>query len=176
MSRTPPYGQWPIDTHKNIILSGGSSQIDGLEAGNFTFEDSLLIRWENVVFIHFLQLTSTWSGGKLQRWSRLPPRHQFDYFQHWGWCFYGWNLVITRTVVSLTFGQHLEHLTTHTNSEIRLNLQWHPWKSVKYLVIFSHIKSTAVGPSRRTWRASWAISEVGGCCQQQLDHLYHLGF
>ena len=29
--------QWPIDTHKNIILSGGSSQIDGLEAGNFTF-------------------------------------------------------------------------------------------------------------------------------------------
>ena len=40
----------------------------------------------------------------------------------------------------------------------------------------SHIKSTAFGPSRKTWRASWAVSEVGGCCQQQLDHLYHLGF
>ena len=45
VSRTPPYRQWPIATHKNIILSGGSSQIDGLEAGDLTFEDSFLIMW-----------------------------------------------------------------------------------------------------------------------------------
>ena len=95
---------WNVSATWSRRILFGSSQIDALEAGQITFEDSLLIRWENVVFIHFLQLTSTWSGGKLQRWSRLPPRHQFDYFQHWGWCFYGWNLVITRTVVSLTLG------------------------------------------------------------------------
>ena len=60
---------------------------------------------ENVWRRHF----TTWSGGNLQRWSRLPPSHQFDYFHHWGWCFYGCQLVIARMVVSLTFGQHLDH-------------------------------------------------------------------
>ena len=33
---------------------------------------------ENVWRRHF----TTWSGGNLQRWSRLPPSHQFDYFHH----------------------------------------------------------------------------------------------
>ena len=82
VSRTPPYGQWPIDTHKNIILSGGSSQIDGLEAGDFTFEDSNLIRWMSVVKNVWRRHFPTWSGGNLQRWFGLPPRHQFDYFHH----------------------------------------------------------------------------------------------
>ena len=66
VSRTPPYGQWPIDTHKNIIFSGGSSQIDGLEASKFTFEDSNLIRWVLVVrkcmkttFSHLIRLESS---------------------------------------------------------------------------------------------------------------------
>ena len=62
---------------------------------------------ENVWRRHF----TTWSGGNLQRWSRLPPSHQFDYFHHWGWCFYGCLLVIARMQVSLTFGQHLDHPT-----------------------------------------------------------------
>ena len=61
---------------------------------------------ENVWRRHF----TTWSGGNLQRWSCLPPSHQFDYFHHRGWCFYGCQLVIAHMVVSLTFGQHLEHL------------------------------------------------------------------
>ena len=36
------------------------------------------------------------SGGNLQSWSCLPPSHQFDYFQHWGWCFMGvnWSLPV----------------------------------------------------------------------------------
>ena len=87
MSRTPPYGQWPIDTHKNIILSGGSSQIDGLEAGDFTFEDSNLIRWMSVVrkcvkttFYHLIRRESSKvksPASKPSIWLLPPLRMMF---------------------------------------------------------------------------------------------------
>ena len=80
---------------------------------------------ENVWRRHF----TTWSGGNLQRWSCLPPSHQFDYFHHWGWCFYGCQLVIARMVVSLTFGQHLDHPIGHSTERRRRNTRmWMaPW-------------------------------------------------
>ena len=58
VSRKPLYWQcndlFIIGTHKYNILSGGSSQIYCLEAGKLTFDYTNLIRWENVVFTHFL--------------------------------------------------------------------------------------------------------------------------
>ena len=98
VSRTPPYGQWPIDTHKNIILGGGSSQIDGLEAGDFTFEDSNLIRWMSVVrkcvkttFYHLIRRESSKvksPASKPSIWL-LPPLRMMFLWVSIGHCPYG---------------------------------------------------------------------------------------
>ena len=110
VSRTPPYGQWPIDTHKNIILSSGSSQIDGLEAGNFTFEDSNLIRWMSVVrkcvkttFSHLIRRESSkviWPASKASIWL-LPPLRMMFLWMELGYYPYSgvldtWNTLIYR--------------------------------------------------------------------------------
>ena len=42
-SKLQPYGQKLCSTHKYMILCGGISQIDGLEAGKITYEDSSLL-------------------------------------------------------------------------------------------------------------------------------------
>ena len=107
VSRTPPYGQWAIDTHKNIILRGGSSQIDGLEAGDFTFEDSNLIRWMSVVrkcvkttFYHLIRRESSKvksPASKPSIWL-LPPLRMMFLWVSIGHCPYGGVLDIWSTL------------------------------------------------------------------------------
>ena len=109
VSRTPPYGQWLIDTHKNIILGGGSSQIDGLEAGNFTFEDSNLIRWMSVVrkcvkttFYHLIRRESSkvkLPASKPSIWL-LPPLRMMFLSVSIGHCPYGGVLDIWSTLAT----------------------------------------------------------------------------
>ena len=122
VSRTPPYGQWPIDIHKNIILSGGSSQIDGLEAGDFTFEDSNLIRWMSVVrkcvkttFYHLIRRESSkvkLPASKPSIWL-LPPLRMMFLWVSIGHCPYGGGWC----------PWHMEHLTIQHNINSNLNVK-----------------------------------------------------
>lgn len=95
---------------------------------------------ENVWRRHF----PTWSGGNLLRWSCLPPSHQFDYFHNWGWCFYGCQLVIARIVVSLTFGQHLNHPIVYITHPVWARIKFHKmfpdiqqWIWVRKYILFT---------------------------------------
>ena len=54
-SKLQPYGQKLCSTHKYMILCGGISQIDGLEAGKITYEDHSFLVVRNFVNMTFDQ-------------------------------------------------------------------------------------------------------------------------